>query len=327
MAISMTRPGQVNGSTSDNTALLIEKYSTEALAAFQAASVTDGRQFSVSIENGKSYSFPTLGYSDAEILVPGAEIEGVGMNFNEKVITIDGELASHDWVANIDEKMVNYNLRSELANSHGRAVAKKLDINTLKELIKGGSQSSHPVTGMSVNTAIADNNFRFDSTGTLKEADRAKYLCQGIYNAAEALDNQGIPDSDRIFFFRPKEYYSLFNNTDVLNREFGGVGRISEGDGLRIAGFDIFRTPNIPKDNSTSTDALHGVDATKIVGIAYWKNSVGTLKLMDLNVSADWVPARRATLLVTALMAGHAWLRPEGIQLLTVSTGTYTTAS
>ncbi len=318
MSYTIARPGQVNQS-GDAVALFQKIVVPEVIAQFETISVTAGNHFVKTLTSGKSYAFPVLGGATAAYHTPGALLEGTGRNHNEKVVPIDGFLMCHDYIPSIDELMADYAVRDAYVQSYSQALAASLDQNVIREVILGARASS--LVGGNGGSIVVNADFskyaEATPTGTTESA-RAITLTQGILDAATKMDEKNIPDGDRFLLFRPSEYNCLFNNTNVINSMYGGVGSIADGKVLSIAGFTIKKSNNIPSTD-LSGETFHAVDCTPTIGVAYWKYAVGTVKLTDMITSADWIADRDAWLIKCKIAAGHGWIRPEGCLELKVS--------
>lgn len=307
----VSRIGQQD-KTGDELALFMKVFAGEVLTAFERNNIMLGLSSVRNIKSGKSASFPITGQIGSSYHVPGTEITGKKMGHNERVISIDGLLISDAFLANIDEAMNHYEVRSIYSGEMGKELAKRMDINILKEAILA-ARSTALITGLPDGTQITNDAFANDggTAGSANTADQAKAIATGLFRAAETMDDKDVPEEGRTAIFRPAEYYVLAQNLDLINSLYGGTGAISEGNIIRVAGFDIKKSNNVPKTNTVATDGYHGVDASKTVGVALTKQAVGTVKLMDLGLEKDYQVNRQGTLMVAKYAVGHGVLRPE----------------
>ena len=341
MAYNPSRLGQDNGA-GDAKALFLKLYAGEVLTAFSSASITEGKHFVKTISEGKSTSFPTVGTFEAHYMAVGDELTGNGTKHGEKVVTTDDLLVSDAFIADIDEAMNHYEVRSVYSDGQGRALAKAFDRSVMQELIKGARASGN-LTGLPGGTEIINDKFKIDATsGAADVQEKASELAAGLFAAAEALSDNEVPE-DWICFLRPSEYYALVQNTNVINRDWGGAGIYSDGKVWRVAGIQIFKTPFVPKLDGTyqtydpaggtayvtnpEYNAFHGVDAGKTIGLVYHKAAVGTVKLLDLSMQSEWDIRRQGTWLVARYAVGHGYLRPEACVELKLDTLTNTGAT
>lgn len=311
---NVSRLGQAN-LTGVVDALFLKQFAGEVLTMFEQTSVMQSRHKIRTIANGKSASFPVVGNIGAAYHTPGSEILGQDVAHNEVVITIDQLLIADAFIASIDEAMNHYDVRSIYSTEIGRKLANVMDKNIIIEFIKA-ARASAIITGGNGGTQITDDKFAVGTGGSATIKDKAAALAAGLFAAAQALDEKNVPEDGRFCLLRPAEYYSLVQNTDVINRDWGGAGIYSDGKVWRVAGIEIVKTNNLVKTDTTqpsdaSYNAYHNVDASKTVGIVAVPQAVGTVKLMDLAMESGWDMRRQGTLILAKYACGHGVLQPD----------------
>lgn len=306
---NVTRVGQINAA-GDVDALFLKVFAGEVLAAFHTKNLALTRTQVRSISNGKSAQFPRTGLVKARYHTPGTEIVGQSTNQAEVVITIDDLLISDVSIANIDEAKSHFDVRSIYSNEMGEALAKAMDAHILQTAILG-ARSSNVVAGLPGGSVV-----------TLKAAEDAVdgvKLASTLFKAAEIFDNKGIPEDGRSFWVRPAQYYSLAQNTTTINSQWGGRGAYAEGSVVKIAGFELVKTPGLPSTNvvagtvEAGTANRYAGDFSKTVGLAMHSSGVGTVKLLDLGMESEYTVRRQSTLMVGKYACGHGVLRPESL--------------
>ena len=223
--------GKANNSGDDN-ALFLKLFSGEVLSAFARANKMLPMTTVRTIANGKSASFPLVGTTTAEYHTPGAEITGNVINANEKIITIDDMLIAHSFISELDELKNHYDVRQIYSKELGEALARKVDDHLL-QLAVLGARSSGLVSGRSGGSAITDADANTNASS----------LIDSIFEGAEDLDNNSVPENDRFCVVSPDIYYKIVNNDKILNRDFGGVnGVYADGTVLKVAGINIVKS-------------------------------------------------------------------------------------
>lgn len=292
--------GQVN-SAGDRKALFLKVYGGEVLTAFEEMCRFKDRHFIRTIASGKSAQFPVTWKVGASYHTPGAEIDGQTANNNEKVITVDDLLISPVFFANIEEAMSHYDYRSEYTKQAGIALANQFDKNVAQVGILAARTTTPSVTGGYGGSSVLNAAFSSDSTA----------LAQGLWTAAQTLDEKDVPEQDRAAFFKPAQYYLLTQNVALLNQEYGGVGSISEGNIPKLAGIEIIKTNHLPTTNVTTGPSAYQGNFTNVAGLVMNKMAVGTVKLMDLAVEEEYSARHQGTLVVAKYAVGHGVLRPD----------------
>lgn len=325
---NIPRAGSVdNGSNKD--ALFLQVFSGEVLSAFEEANVMRDLHTVRTISEGKSASFPVTGVAGAAYLTAGEDIyNGTDhlskIKHSEKVITIDDLLVSSTFIADIDSLRNHFDLRSIYSNELGKALAKRFDLAVMKTLVAGagaGTATDQPA-GISIT-----------GFGSFSAANGEKVV-DAIVDIAQKLDENDIPDDgDRFAVLPPELYYLLISDASgniALNKDYGGVGSIAQGNVPMVAGIKIFKSNHVKDiavadasqiqdddnaknnpfdDAGASATNGYNADLSTLRFIGGHKSCVGTVKLLDLATDMDYSVQRQGTLLVAKYAMGHNFLR------------------
>ena len=168
--------GAVNGldtTTDQQRALFLKVFSGEVIMSFESSTVVLDKHSVRTIASGKSAQFPVIGrMPDAEYHTPGAEILGQEIKQNEKVLTIDKLLISHVFIADIDEAMSHFEVRSKYSMRMGNKLAQTFDNHVMRELILA-SQGSATITGEDGGLVVTDAELN-DATAAILVAAVAR---------------------------------------------------------------------------------------------------------------------------------------------------------
>jgi hypothetical protein len=331
--VDISRLGTTNGAAADGSAeyaLFLKVFSGEVLSTFQETNLFMDKHMVRTISSGKSAQFPVLGTASTKYMSPGDSIvETAGylsqVKHNERVIHIDQFLTSNVMIADADELMNHYDVRSEYASAIGRALAKQMDQNIIST-VYGAAATSETITG-------SGNGGTQLISGAETSAVTGANLISAAFDAAETLDLRDAPKEDRIMAVRPSEYYKLIeasgSGTSLVNRDYAaGNGGIADGNVFRVAGFQIVSTNNLNGTDTTATGSSdagirndpsggsgtgyqEGIAWDELHALFFHKSAVGTVKLADLSVESEYQLERLATLFVAKYMCGHGVLRPE----------------
>lgn len=301
--------GQVAAAGSTNQ-LFLQLFSGEILTAFERANVALDKTQVRTISNGKSASFPIIGKTTAAYHTAGTELTGVAIKHNERVITIQDLLVAHTFIANIDEAKNHFQVRSLYANELGNALAVQMDKHIFQTVYNASKATA--LDPQSAGQSVIEANFLTDG----------KKAAEAIYAAAQLLDENDVPESDRFAAVSPAVYYNMIKDTTAatINRDFGGQGSFADGNVFKIAGIQIVKTNNLPSGAITS-----GVGSGSIVGgagnlggtftndkaVVWHKSCSATLKLLDLSTEMEYSARHQGTLMVAKYAVGHGVLRPE----------------
>lgn len=303
--LNVSRPLQAN-LAGDPKALALKVFAGEVLTAYDTLRVASQYVRTRQITAGKSAQFPVLGKATGGYHTPGTEINGNPIASNEVVITIDDLLIAHASIANYDEAMSHFDVRSEYSTQLGRFLANTED----RQLLQLGvlaARSAARITGEQGGSVITSA-----TAGTDSEA-----LIAAIFAAAQKFDEKDVPAEDRAFFLRPAQYYLLAQNTKVMDKDWGGQGVYSDGKVLRVAGMELVKTNALPSTTvaSGSTDAGTGDkyagNYSTTVGLALQKSALGSVTLMDLAMDVEYSARYQATLMVAKFAKGYGVLAPQ----------------
>jgi hypothetical protein len=300
-----TRGGQIN-LAGDPKAIFLKVFAGEVLTAFSESTQFMDRHTVRSISSGKSAQFPASWKGTQEYHVPGAEILGDTVAFNEVVITIDDLLIAPRFIANLDEAMSHYDVRSILSRDIGMALSRMFDRNVARASVLNARRTAN-VTGGDGGSSIVAATAKTD----------ADTLIASAFTAAATLDEKNVPSEDRFLFLYPDQYYMLVNSSSkLINRDYGneGNGSVASGKVMEVAGFQIVKSNNFPRTNTVgdgTVAAQYQVDASTVAGLAQHKSAVGTVKLVDIATEMAYDIRRQGTLLVGKYAVGSGSLRPE----------------
>ena len=143
MANGDTTPSRVGlkQGGSDNQELFLKKFSGEILTTFEEKNIMKPLHTIRTISDGKSAQFPVTGVASAKYHTVGQNIADSGNSYlsdiakSEKIISIDKVLLASSFLANIDDVMNHYDIRSVYANELGNALANRFDTAVIKTFL------------------------------------------------------------------------------------------------------------------------------------------------------------------------------------------------
>ena len=260
---SPIRHGQTNA-TGDARSLFLKLYAGEVLTAFQTRNVMMPLHRVRTISKGKSAQFPMTGkFRSASYHTPGNEITPSTAKQGERIVSIDDLLINAQFIANIDEAMSHYDIRSIYTQEAGYALAKVADQNILRTAIKSGLCDKKEVAAVSgmiqeIGSGFDDEDFTHnvfiggatDSAANLVQ-DPSE-IAHAIVQARRILENAAVP-GDPVVVLPTDLYYNMFkmngsnnlNDLVIFNRDVGGGGSVVTGDVPMIMGMPLVTTPHM----------------------------------------------------------------------------------
>jgi len=340
---SPSRVGQVNSSGAVD-ALFLKKFAGEILTTFEENNVFKALHTIRTIESGKSAQFPVTGIASANYYTPGQNIADSGNSYlsdikkNENVITIDDVLLASSFLSSIDDVKNHYDIRSVYASELGKALAVRFDSAIAKVFI-AAARSAASITGgkdggvLDVSANVMGDISDSGDDSTNNDVTGAQMVA-ALFTAAQALDENDVPEDGRFCVLRPQEYYRLITGgsgaltigSSAVNKDVGGVGSIASGSIPQVAGISIYKSTHLPStdlsstatgDGAASNDVFGGSGSgyngnfTNSLGIVAHPSAVGTVKLLDLATESEYQMERQGTLFIAKYAMGHGVLRPE----------------
>tara|TARA_R100000458_G_C8278485_1_gene254740 strand:- start:16249 stop:17313 length:1065 start_codon:yes stop_codon:yes gene_type:complete len=347
MANGDTTPSRVGlkQGVSGDTNLFLKKFSGEILTTFEEKNIMKPLHTIRTISDGKSAQFPVTGVASAKYHTVGQNIADSDNSYlsdiakSEKIISIDKVLLASSFLANIDDVMNHYDIRSVYANELGNALANRFDTAVIKTFIAAARSAANLTGGaagdrldVGQNVFLSDTSYSAgDDTDAAGDPTGAE-LITALFSSAQKLDENDVPSDGRFCVIRPEEYYKLITGgatsginvaNSALNTDVGGQGSVAQGIIPQIAGINIFKSNHVPSTNTISGDDDNAVndpfgagngyngDFTTTLGIVGHSAAVGTVKLLDLATESEYQIERQGTLFVAKYAMGHGILRPE----------------
>ena len=270
-AYSVSFQGQ-NNLSGDVRDLFLKLYAGEVLTAFEEKKIISDKVRTRTISKGKSASFPMTGRASAEYLTPGNEITGGSIRAGERIVTIDDLLISSQFIANIDEAINHYDVRSIYSKEAGIALANEADRNVARMLVKAAlSTNATRAAGLVQDyKAFSEEDFTDNVTiGSTNAHDiDASHIAQAIFNARKEMEKKNVPMDGACVLLPPDQYYALLDVTDgnklvYMNRDFGGNGSIAAANVPNIAGMPVYMSNHADVTNLYHASAFTAGNANE----------------------------------------------------------------
>ena len=297
---TVSRLGQADQS-GDVTALFLKVFAGEVLTAFETNTILKPLTRQRAISSGKSATFPAVYKATAGYHTPGNEIVGKQISHEEVVISIDDLLISDAFIANIDEAMNHYDVRSQYSVELGLALALAYDKNVARNIVRaarGAALFSGDTGGSQLVDADGDTS--------------ATSLAGSIWTGKQTLEEADVPvDMTQVnCVLKPAQWYLLAQEpTLVLNHDIGGEGSYARGMFEMIGGVVVAKSNALPwgTDDSSNTDipADYRVDMSNTVGTVFTDAAAATVQLLGMGMESEYDIRRQGTLMVAKYAVGH----------------------
>lgn len=266
----------------------------------------------------KSAQFPVFGRATAAYLKSGKSLDDLRENIpgQEKTIVIDGLLTTSQLIGDLDEALSHFDVRGEYSKQMGEALAQAADGAVLAEAAKLVVANKENITGLGKGEILTTKMDAADIGVTQKMGLK---LVEMLLNVKTKMSQNYVPANERYVFMTPTGVNALVASLVAINHDYGAVATITEGNVLRVAGFDIIETPHLTAGGADVNDGVIQGEGhvfptqykDNCVFLAMHRTAVGTVKLKDLAIERARRAEYQADMLVASYAMGHGGLRPE----------------
>lgn len=301
----------------DQLALFLKVFSGEVLTAFTRASKVMNNHMIKTIDSGKSTSFPVMGRGKAHYLPAGSNLDDLreAIPHNEVVINIDGLLTSDVLITDIFEAMNHYDVRGEYAKQLGEALAIAADGATVAEIAKLVKKNTENITGLGKGIVVE----KTITGGAGINYETGKAVIDGLLEMKAKWTTQYVPEEERFAYITPEVESAIITSKDAINRDYGAVASIVDGNIDKLCGFKIIAVPHLKAGGADKTGMLgtapegheFPTDYAGALAVCAHRTAVATVKLKDLQLEHARRPELQADMIIAKNAVGHGGLRPE----------------
>lgn len=303
--------------TGDQLDLFLKVFSGEVLTAFTRASKVMNNHMIKTIDSGKSTSFPVMGRGKAHYLPAGSNLDDLreAIPHNEVVINIDGLLTSDVLITDIFEAMNHYDVRGEYAKQLGEALAIAADGATVAEIAKLVKANTENITGLGKGIVVE----KTITGGAGINYETGKAVIDGLLEMKAKWTTQYVPEEERFAYITPEVESAIITSKDAINRDYGAVASIVDGNIDKLCGFKIIAVPHLKAGGADKTGMLgtapegheFPTDYAGALAVCAHRTAVATVKLKDLQLEHARRPELQADMIIAKNAVGHGGLRPE----------------
>lgn len=303
-----SRPGQ-NLLAGDVRALNLDLFGGEIINAFQKKTVMREKHMTKTLSGGKTFKFPAIWKATGGYHTPGVEITGDQIPHTEITVDPDDKLVSSVFVADIDELLLHYDVRSPYTTELGEFLATHYDANVMRTVLqsaRGGALFTGDTGGSSLVAAGYANN--------------ATTLFDGFSAAKQAMDEKDVPvDSQPVYgVLKPAQWYMLARSDRNLNRDFNGGAASIQNHSLTTIDDIMVTKSNVANgvlgvNDTANTDIPAGyrADFTNSVGMVFTPMAAASAIVQDVGFQIVDQPEKQGTLLIARMMVGTRSLRTK----------------
>ena len=298
-------------------ALAKEVFSGLVLEAFERKNIGLNLVSVMTIENGSSSTFPVVAQApdtDVSAYVVGDDVSTSAIPVKERVINITQPQYHALSISKLEEKILNFEVRSKLAKQMGEALATKIDKQVFAEVLTA-SQTSGTIGGVVMQPDGSEvNNDVIDSGATAEEKGDAIFAT--IFEADTIMDEKDV-SGEKICVLTKANFNNLVQSAKGINKDYtsGSNGGVDSGQIVEIAGIKITWSNHLPVDTAVlgdwDNDAGTADTGKKLQGLIFTDECVGVVKLMDIMTDIDPLPTKiRQDLIKSFYWLGMGVLKP-----------------
>jgi hypothetical protein len=329
----ISRPGQTGSSPPDD-AQFLRLFSNEVLTVFHQKNKLMPLQRSRSISNSKSALFPVTGTATAKYHTVGESVFGTDNSqtseylsailSKEREIWVDDALISGTFIPEIDSLKNHFDERAIYVNEVATSLSDQADANLARTLF--ACALANPATNGFSGMSVADKTIDAYTDATVGAS-----IASFIFDVAQLFDENNIPEEGRIVLLRPRQYYALAAEKDLVNKDWtAGAGDYAQASILKVSGFTIVMTNSLPDSDEATAGALTGernnpfgalnsnkgylsppTTSLQLGAIAFQMDAIATVKMKELSSESQYYMDRQGHLLLSSYMMGHGIIRPE----------------
>ena len=287
-----------NKDTSRSTALKL--YTGEVIKAFRERNIGLGLIKSRTISGGKSAQFIVVGEaneSDIQTHSRGEEVVSKVLANDEVTITVNTRYVHSHFLDTLDEKLAQYEVRSELAFQSGQVLATKIDKDVFK-LLGNTVPAMTPLAGQKAASTVVATGYDAATTAEAK----GNAIIEAFYKGKTELDSKNVVDTPNVVV-APEDYYNIVQSTRGVNADWtNGNGGLDSGKFKQIAGFTVLTSNHLDK-----------VTNSKLIALMFTKDVAGVVKAMDIQSESNYDFRRLGYQLTSFYAIGMGALNPTGM--------------
>lgn len=266
---TISRPNRQNDNPANELALVIPEFTGTVEGTIQRKSVVEPWIPMRKVTGTVTVTNYAVGEATLGKVQPGEAPKSTVNKFSRNQLVIDTTVYARNAFPNLDVFQTNFDARKQVAEEHGKKIAKFRDQSFLIQAAKAAQLTQSPFGD--TDGHLGGSTYTFGAAADRSDPSKLYYALGRVLEAMEEKDVDPLTD-DVAIFLRPAEYYTLLDAEQLTNGEF----ITSEGNSIKTRvlsayGVPVFSTNNLPKtvisDHFLGTD--YNGDFTKLVAVAF----------------------------------------------------------
>lgn len=297
---TVNRTNQQN-QTGSNLALIIERFNGLVEGTLNRKSWLKGWVPVEQVIGTATLRADAVGESTLQALSPGVTPDGTKNDFAKNTLTIDTVLLARAVFYLLDVFQNNYNKQAEVANEHGKKLAKQWDLAMFTQAIKASLLTESAFSNGSAGKPAGHFGGSIETLTAAGDATDPAKLYQAIANLMVKMELKDVDpqQDDLVLGMKPDVFYTLLQAEQLINAEYiTAMGNKVQGMVLKTYGVPAIRSNNYPAGQNIASSLLgsgYTGDFTKAVLTAFSPRSLMAGETIPLtseifydNVTKSW---------------------------------------
>ena len=231
---------------------------------------------------GKATHFRKLAKALATKHVPLADRVNANVDINQVKCNLS-DWECFDYIDKMSMPKINFSEVKEMAMATGDALGLRLD----------------QIIIDAVNAGYEQGTMKFGTSGEALKVE-------ALIDATTALDNKGVPSSERVFLHTAKQKADLLKTTKVTSTDYNSVKALVNGE------INTFMGLNFKCIAKRAEGGLPN-DGTNDIGFIYHKRAVGLAIGQDIKTEMAYLPEKGCYIVGGSFSAGAVVIDNEGV--------------
>ena len=266
---NITFPNRKNNDASNELALIMPEFTGTVEGTIARKSVVEPWIPMRKVTGTAVVNNYAVGEAQLGKVQPGEAPKSVVSKFSKNQLIIDTTIYARNAFAQLDVFQTNFDARKQVAEEHGKKIAKFRDQSFLIQAAKA-AQLTQSTFG-DTDGHQGGSTYTLGAAADRSDPSKLYYAIGRLMEMMELKDVDPLSD-DVAIFLKPSEYYTLLDAEQLTNGEF----ITSDGNSIKTRvlsayGVPVFSTNNLP--SGVITDHFLGADYngdfSKLVAVAF----------------------------------------------------------
>jgi len=295
---AVNRTNQQN-QTGSALALIIERFNGMVEGTLNRKSALRGWVPVEQVVGTSTLRSDAVGESTLQVLAPGVTPNGTSNDFAKNTLTIDTVVLARAAFYLLDHFQNNYNKQTEVANEHGKKLAKLWDQAMFIQAVKASQRTESAFSNGSASKPAGHFGGSIETLAASGDVSDPAKLYQALANLFVKMELKDVdPQTDDVMVsVKPTEFYTLLQAEQLINAEYiTATGNAIKGMVLKAYGVPVIRSNNYVAGSNITAHALsttlnsnaYDGDFTKAVATVFAPRALLAGETIPLTTAVFW---------------------------------------